>query len=151
MNSVDDLVSLDTPGDPEGVKVVELFVFEKYFSWFFDGGALWQKKIVFFKLKPDVTFIILHNQKVPLPLCIATIASFSKKSTLWSHDFKTFQWKSGQCELWLLTKYFDSHNPFESLQCKFWKNVIITFLPPQPLCTVTLHHLCYWWWQINMV
>ena len=31
-NSVDNLASLDTPGGPEGVKVVELLVFEKYFS-----------------------------------------------------------------------------------------------------------------------
>jgi hypothetical protein len=32
------------------------------------------KKIVFFKLKPDFTFIILHEEKVTLSLCIATIA-----------------------------------------------------------------------------
>jgi hypothetical protein len=40
---------------------VELFVFEKYFSCFLDGGATWWKKFVFFKLKPDVTFIILND------------------------------------------------------------------------------------------
>jgi hypothetical protein len=31
-NSVDNFSSLDTPWDLEGVKVVELLVFEKYFS-----------------------------------------------------------------------------------------------------------------------
>ena len=44
-NSVDNLASLDTPGGPEGVRIVELFVFEKYFSCFLDGGATWQKKL----------------------------------------------------------------------------------------------------------
>jgi hypothetical protein len=42
---VDNCASLDTPVESEGVKVVELFVFEKYFSCFLDGGATWQKKI----------------------------------------------------------------------------------------------------------
>ena len=36
---MDNFAFLDTPGGPEGVKVVELFVFEKYFSCFLDGGA----------------------------------------------------------------------------------------------------------------
>jgi hypothetical protein len=40
-NSVDNFPSLDTPWDLEGVKVVELLVFEKYFSWFLDSGAAW--------------------------------------------------------------------------------------------------------------
>ena len=43
-NSVNNFASLDTPGIPESVKVVELFVFEKNFSCFFDVGATWQKK-----------------------------------------------------------------------------------------------------------
>jgi hypothetical protein len=42
---VDNFASLDTPWDLEGVKVVELFVFEKYFSCFLDGGAAWRKKL----------------------------------------------------------------------------------------------------------
>jgi hypothetical protein len=57
---VDNFTSLDTPDSPEGVKVVELFVFEKYFSCFLDSGATWWKNF-FFKLKPDFTFIILHK------------------------------------------------------------------------------------------
>ena len=40
-NSVDDFASLDTPGGPGGVKVVELFVFEKCFGCFLDAGAIW--------------------------------------------------------------------------------------------------------------
>jgi hypothetical protein len=42
---VDNFASLDTPEGPEGVKIVELFVFEKYFSFFLDGGAAWRKKM----------------------------------------------------------------------------------------------------------
>jgi hypothetical protein len=42
---VDDFASLDTCVGPVGVKVVELFVFEKYFSCFLDGGAAWRKKL----------------------------------------------------------------------------------------------------------
>jgi hypothetical protein len=42
---VDILASLDNPGGPEGVKVVELFVFEKDFSCFLDGGAAWRKNL----------------------------------------------------------------------------------------------------------
>jgi hypothetical protein len=42
---MDNFDSLDTPGDPEGVRIVELFVFEKYFSCFLDGGATWWKKL----------------------------------------------------------------------------------------------------------
>jgi hypothetical protein len=38
---VDNFASLDILGDPESIKVVELFVFEKYFSCFLDGGATW--------------------------------------------------------------------------------------------------------------
>jgi hypothetical protein len=30
-------------GGPGSVKVLELFVFEKYFSCFLDVGAIWQK------------------------------------------------------------------------------------------------------------
>ena len=40
-NSVDDFASLDTPGGHGGVKVVEIFVFEKYFSCFLDVGGTW--------------------------------------------------------------------------------------------------------------
>ena len=58
---MDDFASLDTPGGPEGVKVVELFVFKRYLSCFLDGGATWRKKKKILKLKPDVTFIILHS------------------------------------------------------------------------------------------
>jgi len=42
---VDSFASLETPGGLKGIKVVELFVFEKYFSCFLDGGAAWQKKL----------------------------------------------------------------------------------------------------------
>jgi hypothetical protein len=42
---MDDFASLDTPGGPVGVKVVELFVFEKYFSCFSDVGATWRKNL----------------------------------------------------------------------------------------------------------
>ena len=41
-----------------------------------------------------------------LSLCIAKIAWISKKSILWSHDFETFQWKSGQCGDETKNKYF---------------------------------------------
>ena len=37
----DNFASLDTPGGPRGVKVVEIFVFEKHFSCFLDVGATW--------------------------------------------------------------------------------------------------------------
>jgi hypothetical protein len=40
---VDDFASLDTRVGPVGVKVVELFVFEKYFSCFLDVGDTWRK------------------------------------------------------------------------------------------------------------
>ena len=43
--SVDDFASLDTPEGPGGVKVVDIFVFEKYFSCFLDVGAIWRKKL----------------------------------------------------------------------------------------------------------
>ena len=71
---MDNFASLDTPGGPEGVRIVEIFVFEKYFSCFLDGGAAWRKKTVFLKSKPDVTFIILDAEKLALSLYIATIA-----------------------------------------------------------------------------
>jgi len=45
IDSVDSFASLETPGGLKGIKVVELFVFEKYFSCFLDGGAAWQKKL----------------------------------------------------------------------------------------------------------
>ena len=56
LDSVDDFASLDTPWGPGGIKVVDIFVFEKYFR-------CWRhlvKNFVCFKLKPDVSFIILH-------------------------------------------------------------------------------------------
>ena len=43
-NSVDMMKNL--PGGPGGVKVVELFSFEKYFSCFFDVGATWWKNLL---------------------------------------------------------------------------------------------------------
>ena len=73
---------------------MELFVFKKYFSCFVDVG----EKNIFFKLKPDVTSIILHGQKVTLSLFIPTTAWFSKNYTLWSYDYDTFQPKIGQCD-----------------------------------------------------
>jgi hypothetical protein len=42
---MDNFASLDTPGGSEGVRIVELFVFEKYFSCFLDGGTPWRKKM----------------------------------------------------------------------------------------------------------
>ena len=44
-NSADNFASLDNPGGPGGVKVVELFGFEKYFSCFSDVGATWLKNL----------------------------------------------------------------------------------------------------------
>jgi hypothetical protein len=43
---VDSFASLDTPGVPGGVKVVELFLFEKYFICFLDVRATWRKKML---------------------------------------------------------------------------------------------------------
>ena len=45
IDSVDSFASLETPGGLKGIELVELFVFEKYFSCFLDGGAAWQKKL----------------------------------------------------------------------------------------------------------
>jgi len=45
LNSVDNFASLETPGGSKGIKVMELFVFEKYFSCFLDGAAAWRKKL----------------------------------------------------------------------------------------------------------
>jgi hypothetical protein len=42
---VDNFAYPDTPESPEGVKIVEVFAFEKYFSCFLDGGAAWWKKM----------------------------------------------------------------------------------------------------------
>ena len=61
------------PLGPESIKVVELFVFEM-FQLFFGWWHHLVKKIVFFKLKPDVNFIMLNDKKVTSSLCIATIA-----------------------------------------------------------------------------
>ena len=44
-NLVDNFASLNAPEDPGGVKVVELFAFEKYFSCSLDVGATWWKKL----------------------------------------------------------------------------------------------------------
>ena len=44
---MDDFAALDTPEGPEGVKVVEIFVFEKKFSCFLDVGATWRKNLFF--------------------------------------------------------------------------------------------------------
>ena len=70
----------------------------KIFQLFCEWWRHLVKKNVSFKLEPDVTFIILNDKKVTLSICIATIAWFSKRSTVWSHVFETFQWKSGQCD-----------------------------------------------------
>jgi len=48
---VDSFASLETPGGLKGIKVVELFVFEKYFSCFLDGGAAWRKKNGFLQIE----------------------------------------------------------------------------------------------------
>ena len=54
----------------------ELFVFEKCFCCFLDVGATWRKKIVCFKLKPDVSFIILHDYN---GTCRVTMVDFSMR------------------------------------------------------------------------
>jgi hypothetical protein len=46
---VDDFPSLDIPGGPGGIKVVELFVFEKYVSCFLDVGTTW--RFFFFQIE----------------------------------------------------------------------------------------------------
>ena len=72
-NSVDNFASLDTPGGPGGVKVVEIFEFETFFNCFLDVGATWRKKIDFFQieasghlyyvscLKSDIITLHSHN------------------------------------------------------------------------------------------
>jgi hypothetical protein len=46
----------------------------KIFQLFFGRWRCLAEKNVFLKSKPEVTFIILHDQKVALSLCLATIA-----------------------------------------------------------------------------
>ena len=73
-NSVDNFASLDTPGGPEGVRIVELFLFEKNFSCFLDGGAAWRKKLfswnqslkspLLFYMHKNWHYITLHSYNI---------------------------------------------------------------------------------------
>ena len=63
-NSVDNFASLDTPGEPGGVKVVELSAFEKYtYQLFCDSGAALADFFTFMKMLPNVSFILVWSLK----------------------------------------------------------------------------------------
>ena len=62
-NLVDNFVSLDTPGDPGGVKVVELSAFEKKYQLFFDIAAALADFFTFMKMLPNVCFVSMVIKK----------------------------------------------------------------------------------------
>jgi hypothetical protein len=96
---VDNFASLDTPGDPGSVKVVELSAFEKYFSCFGMVAPPWRIFFTFMKMLPNVSFTRVTIKKVFLTVQIVTISNLLQKSTLSSHDFEKFQLKIGHCDL----------------------------------------------------
>jgi hypothetical protein len=79
---VDNFASLDTPGDPGGVKVVELSAFEKYISCFVTAAPPWWIFFTFMKMLPNVTFISMVIKKVFFSVLLATILTFQQKCTL---------------------------------------------------------------------
>ena len=60
---MDNFASLDTPGDPGGVKVVELSAFEKYISCFVTVAPPWRIFFTFMKMLPNVSFISMVIEK----------------------------------------------------------------------------------------
>ena len=73
---MDNFASLDTPGEPGGVKVVELSAFEKYtYQLFCDSGAALADFFTFMKMLPNVSFISMVIKKVFLSASIATISN----------------------------------------------------------------------------
>ena len=96
---VDNLASLDTPRDPEGMKVVELSAFEKYISCFVIVAPTWWIFFTLMKMLPNVSFICMVVKKVFLSVSIATISNFPQKCVLLRHSYETSQSKIGQCEV----------------------------------------------------
>ena len=94
---MDNFASLDTPGDPGGVLVLELSAFKKYISCFVTVAPPWRIFFTFMIMVPNVSFISMVIEKVFLSVSIATISNFLQKCTLWRHDYETLQAKIGQC------------------------------------------------------
>ena len=90
-NSVDNFASLDTPGGPEGIIIVELFVFEKYFScfwmaappgdFFFLQIEAWCHLYYLKWLKSDIITLHSHNS-------IIFKEVYSLKSWFWNISMK---------------------------------------------------------------